>query len=97
MADPAAEKFESHLLHQYGPTISGPDLYEALGFKTYAAFHSCHQRDEIGVNVFKLPSRRGWYALTTDVAAWLLNQARIGGEKSAPEHVAPDDSINTTS
>jgi len=53
MADPAAEKFESHLLHQYGPTISGPDLYEALGFKTYAAFHSCHQRDEIGVNVFK--------------------------------------------
>ena len=63
------------LLKQFGPTIGGRDLYAALGFKTYAAFHRSKQRHEIGVNVFTLPGRRGWFALTTDVAAWLSEQA----------------------
>lgn len=64
------------LLDRYGPTLGGQDLYAALGFKTYAAFHRSRQLGTVGVKVFALPGRRGWFALTTDVAAWL--EAHVG-------------------
>lgn len=66
------------LLDRYGPTLGGRDLYSALGFKSYAAFHRSKQRGEVGVDVFALPGRRGWFALTTDVAAWLLERVKQG-------------------
>lgn len=69
------EKLEDQLLVRFGPTISGRVLYAALGFKTYAAFYRSKQRGEVGVNVFTLPGRRGWFALTADVAEWLNEQA----------------------
>ena len=63
------------LLKQYGPTLTGTELYAALGFKTYAAFHRVLSRGNLGVKVFKLPGRRGWFAATLDVADWLDRQA----------------------
>jgi hypothetical protein len=65
----------AQLLGRYGPMLGGRDLYAALGFKSYAAFHRSKQRGEIGVTVFPLPGRRGWFALTFDVATWLSEQA----------------------
>lgn len=65
----------SQLLSRFGPTLGGQDLYSALGFKTYAAFHRSKQRGELGVHVFKLTGRRGWFALTDAVAAWLGSQS----------------------
>lgn len=81
----SSKDLADQLLGRFGPTIGGQDLYAALGFKTYAAFHRSKQRGEMGVNVFNLPGRRGWYALTGEVAAWLSQQAdhsRTGGEGS---------------
>lgn len=69
------DNLTSQLLDQYGPTISGRDLYAALGFKSYAAFHRSKQRGEIGVNVFTIPGRRGWFALTPEIAEWLNKHA----------------------
>lgn len=60
---------------RFGPTLGGNDLYTALGFNTYAAFHRSRQLGELGVHVFKLPRRRGWFALTDEVADWLEKQA----------------------
>lgn len=65
----------NQLLAKFGPTIGGHDLYNALGFKTYAAFHRSRMRGELGVHVFKLPGRRGWFALTDAVANWLEKQS----------------------
>ena len=78
MTTDSAEKLAKQLLTQFGPTIGGNDLYGALGFKTYSAFHRGQQRGEIKVGIFKLPGRRGWFALTTDLAAWLSSQAGTG-------------------
>lgn len=72
------------LLDQYGPALGGQDLYAALGFKTYAAFHRSKQRGEVGVHVFPLPGRRGWFALTMDVAEWLEKQASRTDKVRAP-------------
>lgn len=59
------------LLDRYGPMIGGGDLYLALGFKSYGAFRLANERKEIPIKVFKIPKRRDWYALTTDLAQWL--------------------------
>lgn len=75
MLSDSPNNLTDQLLSRYGPTLGGRDLYGALGFKTYAAFHRSKQRGEVGVNVFTLPGRRGWFALTANVAEWLGTQA----------------------
>lgn len=61
----------SQLIREYGPIIGGRDLYSALGFKSYGAFRLAKEREEIPIEIFKIPKRRDWYALTTDLAQWL--------------------------
>jgi len=67
---------DQQLLDRYGPTLGGKELYLALGFRSYSAFHRSKQLGELGINVFTLPGRRGWFALTTEVAAWLTEQSK---------------------
>lgn len=62
----------SELLNKYGPMIGGSDLYLALGFKTYGTFRLAKERGEIPIEIFKIPKRRDWYALTADLAQWLI-------------------------
>ena len=69
------DDLERKMNNQFGPVIGGKDLYSALGFKTYPAFHRINSLGELGVHVFKLTGRRGWFALTEDVAKWLEEQS----------------------
>jgi hypothetical protein len=75
MTPTSSKNLAEQLIGAYGPTLGGRDLYSALGFKTYSAFYRSMQRNEIGVNIFNLPGRRGWFALTTGVAEWLEAQS----------------------
>jgi len=84
----SSKSLSDQLMELYGPTLGGRDLYAALGFKTYGAFHRSKQRDEIGIKIFTLPGRRGWFALTTDVAKWL--------EKQAERATVLDDEMRTS-
>jgi hypothetical protein len=79
-----ANNLADQLLGRYGPTIGGRDLYAALGFKSYAAFHRSQQRGELGIGVFKLPGRRGWFALTAEVAEWLETHANAEPPTGSP-------------
>jgi len=63
------------LISSFGPLLTGQDLYSAIGYKTYSAFHRGQLCGEIGVHVFKIPGRKGWFALTVDVAKWLEVQS----------------------
>lgn len=63
------------LFAEYGPLIGDEMLWRALGFKTWAGFDKSIKAGNVGVRVFRLPGRRGRYALTQDVAEWLW-QAR---------------------
>ncbi len=71
---------EEKLFARYGALMGGADLYAALGFKSYSAFYRAKEIGELGVNVFQLPGRRGWFALTETVSAWLRQQANKSGE-----------------
>ena len=59
------------LLNQYGPLIGGAQLRQALGYPSTPAFSRAVRKGIVGVNVFKIPGRRGTFALTCDVAEWL--------------------------
>lgn len=63
------------LLDKHGPLMGGDALYAALGFRTYAAFHRARLNGDVDVHVFPISGRRGVFALTTDVAAWLQRTA----------------------
>lgn len=59
------------LVNQYGPILRGPELRNALGFDSSQAFLRAKRLGQLQVNVFSLPGRRGYFALTTEVANWL--------------------------
>ena len=70
-------QLEADLLGQYGPLLGGGDLIRALGYPTARAFQQAVVRDLVDVPVFGIPRRRGKFALTKEVAAWLAAQ-RLG-------------------
>lgn len=63
---------------QHGPLLGGIALYRALGMASAAAFRQAASRGQLPVHVFTIPNRRGRFALTRDVAAWLAKLP--GGE-----------------
>ncbi len=59
------------LVEQFGPLISGSDLVRCLGYKSAAAFRQASKRGVLPVRVFELPRRKGKFAFSSEVAAWL--------------------------
>lgn len=69
------------MLAEYGPLLTGQDLVAALGYPTPAAFWQARRCGRVQVRTFRIPGRRGTFALTTDVAGWLLDAANNVGAK----------------
>ena len=65
------------MVGEYGPTMSGKVLSDALGYKNYDAFRQCVVRQTVPIPLFKIEKRRGRFALSTEVAKWLAQQ-RLG-------------------
>lgn len=83
------EQLSRLLMEHYGALMGGADLYRTLGFPSSAAFTRAKAADLVGVHVFKLPGRKGTFALTTDVAEWL---SECSPDYSHPEPVKPASS-----
>lgn len=69
------------MLREFGPLMGGEELRRALGYRTWAAFARAVRTNAAGIPVFEIPNRRGRFALTTDVAQWLIS-LREGGSPS---------------
>lgn len=67
-------QLESNMMKTLGPLLWGESLWRALGFGSAHSFRRAIRNGEVGVRIFRLPNRRGAYALTTDVARWLDSQ-----------------------
>lgn len=67
-------QLESKMMKTLGPLLGGEALWRALGFGSAHSFRRALRNGEVGVRIFRLPNRRGAYALTTDVARWLDSQ-----------------------
>lgn len=68
----SSEELEKKLLKQYGPLVTGDLLVQLLGFRTPQAYRKAVSRGTIAVPLFQLPNHRGRYALTVDIAKWLM-------------------------
>jgi len=86
---PLAEQLYESLLRRYGPMISGDDLRIALGYPSKDAFRQAIVRTTVPVTVFSIEQRRGKFALTKDVAAWLAEQRHRAAIKPDQEKDAP--------
>jgi hypothetical protein len=69
-----AADLEKDLLALYGPMVSGEDLIKALGYVSKAAFRQSLVRKTVPVPVFEIDNRRGKYALSKDIAAYLAKK-----------------------
>lgn len=82
--DPLNVALPAELERQYGPLLGGDALRQALGYPSRASLRQAYYQQRVPVPVFKIPRRRGFFALTRDVAQWLcairLNSA---GERRA--------------
>lgn len=61
-------------MEQHGPMITGEALRAALGYPSLEAFRQAVSRRTVPVPTFKLPHRRGRFALVKDLATWLAQQ-----------------------
>ena len=72
------ECWAQQLVDQYGPIVGGRELRELLGYRTAPAMQRAVRKDLVGAPVFSMPGRRGLFAITTDIAGWLLEQRCSG-------------------
>jgi len=74
-ADLKAQLRES-LLRLHGPLLGGAPLVAALGHRSAASLRQARRRGQVAVPLFTVQNRRGWFALTQDVADWLAEMRR---------------------
>lgn len=61
------------LITAHGELIGGNALGRCLGYRTPRAFQMGLLRGQVPIETFTLPGRRGRYARTFQVAAWLAS------------------------
>ena len=67
----ARSQLYEDMVSRHGPLLTGQVLFQCLGFRNAAAFRQARHRGHINVPVFSLPNRKGTFAYTRCVAAWL--------------------------
>jgi hypothetical protein len=66
------------LARTHGPLLGGSALWRALGYSNARAFSKAVERNTIPVTTFRIPHRRGRFALTHEVILWLYNASQMG-------------------
>jgi hypothetical protein len=61
----------SQLIERHGAVLGSRALARELGYPSASAFQQALVRNTVPFTVFKLPNRRGHFALTIEVARWL--------------------------
>lgn len=72
---------EQQLMNEFGPIMGGRELVRALGYRTLPAFRRACRDGVLGLRVFNLPDRKGKFALTRDVADFIVKYAEQQPEK----------------
>ena len=64
------------LMEKYGPLMTKKDLVRVLSYASEEAFDRSLQRKQLDLKLVRLPSRRGVFAMSRDVAAFLIGISR---------------------
>jgi hypothetical protein len=69
-----AREIETVLAERYGELLSASTITKVLAFPSVDAFRQARHRGKLPIPVFQIEMRRGYFALTKDVALWLAKQ-----------------------
>lgn len=86
-------KLLNDLGSRYGEVIGGEMLSKALGFPSIAAMKQALKRETLTIPTFFIKGRRGRFALTSDVAAWLA-ECRASADTQGPRKVPANFNTN---
>lgn len=81
------ENLYQELSDKHGEMIGGAKLAHVLGYASCAALCKALERDTLKLSVFHVSGRSGRFALTIDVAHWLINcreQAKFNLPREVP-------------
>lgn len=78
MESTTPKAIEAALLAEHGELMTGECLRRAMGYRSERTYQRAIKARTVPVSVVCLPGRRGWFARTRDVAAWLSDVGRSG-------------------
>lgn len=61
------------------PILSASETARLLGYPSTGALAKARQSGRLPIEMFQIPGRRGWFAATLVVRAWLQTIIRGGG------------------
>lgn len=74
--DPLFEQIHESLLARFGDLIGARDLWRVMGYPSQVALQRAYSRGKVDLALFEIEHRRGRFALTSEVAAWLIQQRK---------------------
>lgn len=72
--DPLFEQIHESLLARFGDLIGARDLWRVMGYPSQVALQRAYSRGKVDLALFEIEHRRGRFALTSEVAVWLIHQ-----------------------
>lgn len=66
------DRLHRSLAEQYGQVVGGADLANLLGFRSTDTLRKAISNNTLTLKTFVIPGRQGRFALTADVADWLI-------------------------
>lgn len=75
------------LLREHGPILPAAVTAKVLGFKSTDALRQARLREKLPVPMFTIEGRRGWFASTAVVAAWIEQTVVIPASDGPRLHV----------
>ena len=77
------------LLAEWGYVMGSEGLRQAFGFRSQAALRAAISHGRVPVKTFTITGRRGPYALTHEVAAWIASQISHSGPSGTQANGKP--------
>lgn len=76
----------------YGPLLPSRELWKIFGYASPAAYRQARARKSLPVEEFEIEGRRGYFALTYNVAHWLATQSsqRVPSQPEEEQEVYAD-------
>lgn len=72
ISEPLHDRLRQSLTDQYGHMVGGTDLANLLGFRSTDTLRKAIANNTLTLKTFAVPGRQGRFALTLEVADWLL-------------------------
>ena len=67
------QRLEQTLIEKYGAMVGGADLAHLIGYRSADTLRKAVANDALTLKTFWVPGRQGRFALTVEVADWLMS------------------------